>query len=101
MLCRVGGEEFVALCKRADKENLKTVADKLNKAIESLYIPIGDEEIKVTVSIGGASIPGNIENISVDEFYRQADKALYYCKENGRNQYIHFDDIIERRDQIT
>ena len=93
VLCRIGGEEFVVLCKRTSKENLEIVATKLRCAIEKLLIPINGQMVKVTISVGGATVPNKKIRVSVDEFYRQADNALYFCKEHGRNQYIHYKDI--------
>ena len=93
VLCRVGGEEFVVICKRVDKENLVTVANKLRVAIENLLIPLNGQMVKVTISIGGATISGKTANTTIDELYRQADNALYYCKEHGRNKYIHYLDM--------
>jgi len=93
VLCRVGGEEFAVLCHRMDKENLETVANKLRAEVEKLLIPLNGQMVKVTISIGGTTVTHYNTKTTIDELYRQADNALYYCKNHGRNQYVHYFDI--------
>jgi len=92
VLCRIGGEEFAVLCKRANKDDLMLIAEKLLRTIEKSMIPVNGQMVKVTISIGGATVNNSNINVS-DELYRQADNALYYCKEHGRNQYHHYETI--------
>ncbi|MDH5544439.1 MAG: diguanylate cyclase [Gammaproteobacteria bacterium] len=93
VLCRIGGEEFAVLCKRAGREEAMIVAEKLKKAINRAVIDVGDHIVTTTVSIGVATIPDEQGTDNVDAFYRNADAALYYCKENGRNRHFHFYDL--------
>jgi len=93
VLCRIGGEEFVVLCKRADKDQTLIIAEKLRTAIKNKHISLGDKAINICISLGGATIDGNQSSISIDELYRYADSALYFSKENGRNRYTHYDDL--------
>ncbi len=99
VLCRVGGEEFVVLCKRAGKEESLLIAQKLVNIIANSPIPIGDEQLTIMVSVGAATIPDERTD-DVDSFYRYADTALYFCKENGRNQCAHYDDIRHLENSI-
>jgi len=92
-LCRVGGEEFVILCKRANIADADFIAEKLRAEIEAKAIKVGEDIINVTVSIGAATIPDKRKTKSVDDFYRYADTALYYCKEHGRNRYMHYENL--------
>ena len=93
VLCRIGGEEFVVLCKRAGKDEAELVAQKLRNAIKNESILIGSDELHISISLGGASIPDAKNTNTINEFYRCADAALYYSKENGRDRYTHFDDM--------
>jgi diguanylate cyclase (GGDEF)-like protein len=97
ILCRVGGEEFVALCKRANKDAASAVGEKMRRDIESASTRYGDQNIRVTISIGIATT--NELNISrgSDELYRQGDASVYYSKEHGRNLVSHYDDVLKER----
>jgi diguanylate cyclase (GGDEF)-like protein len=93
ILCRIGGEEFVALCKRAHKGAALEIGEKLRSTIANQPIQVGDEYINVTISLGLATL--NDKNIghTADTLYRQADMAVYHSKQNGRNRITHYDDM--------
>lgn len=92
-LFRVGGDEFVALCRRADKDPAIKLAETLRDAVEHTNISNGIERIPVTVSIGVATLTDdNIETHS-GNLYKYTDMALYYSKEHGRNKVTHYDGI--------
>ena len=93
LLCRVGGEEFAALCKRTEKPAAIELAEVLRHAIDQLKIPVGDSEISVTISLGIATVTDKNIQTHADNLYRYSDTALYYSKENGRNRVTHFDEI--------
>lgn len=99
ILCRVGGEEFVALCKRADKDAAISVANKMCRDIEHIATRYGDQNIFVTISVGIATT--NEINVSHEsgELYRQADAAVYYSKEHGRNRITHYDDVLREKNK--
>lgn len=94
VLCRIGGEEFVAICRRADKQAATTLAEDIRKTVEEHIVVAGKDEIAVTISIG--IITFNKENIEAyeDNIFKYADIALYYSKENGRNRVTHYSDIV-------
>ena len=94
ILCRVGGEEFVAICRRASRSNARKIAEKIRKTIEHSKINYHGETITLTVSIGAAtSCPKDQTNGSLC-LYRRADAAVYYSKDHGRNCVTHYDDIV-------
>lgn len=93
ILCRIGGEEFVALCKRADKNAAIEVAEKLRKEVEAHTMHFGDKKTHLTISVGIATVDNQSTDSTTDSIYRQADQAVYHCKETGRNRVMHFDDI--------
>jgi diguanylate cyclase (GGDEF)-like protein len=93
ILCRVGGEEFVAICRRAGKSNAMKIAEKLRRTIEHSKFIYGDITMKITASIGVATTcPQDAQNGSLC-LYRRADSAVYGSKQNGRNRVTHHDDI--------
>ena len=93
VLCRVGGEEFVALCKRADKTAAVNIGEKMRHNIENNSIKFGDTQISVTISIGIATINERNAKQDSDFLYREADAAVYHSKDTGRNRVSHFEDI--------
>ncbi len=97
IVCRIGGEEFVIICRRADKDTAIEIAEMLRKTIQELDIRVAHKTIRITVSSGIATLTtGNFKNYA-DKLYHFADTALYYSKENGRNAVTHYDDIKEKQ----
>lgn len=80
---RVGGDEFLALLPVIEAElDAQLVAEKILYAI-SLPFEIAGHDISISASIGIASYP----NHGGDEMTltRNADTAMYYAKNGGRN----------------
>lgn len=85
MTFRIGGEEFVAILPGCMNKKAMFIAEKVRSTFENHTFHINDnKEIKLTVSIGVASFPETTDNIK--SLIRQADRALYRAKENGRNR---------------
>jgi len=92
-LCRLGGEEFVVLCKRADKESAMMIAEDMRKIVEENSFTFSEWVINITISLGVATLGPEDKLGEPDLAYRQADQAVYYSKKNGRNCSTHFNDI--------
>lgn len=90
MVCRIGGEEFVAICRRAKADDAVAIGEKLRRTIEDFSFNVNMARIPVTVSIGVATIPNGYGKNSAEDFFLCADTALYYSKEHGRNQVTHY-----------
>jgi len=102
ILCRMGGEEFVVLCKRVGKDDAFRIAEKFRKNIEKIVFRFGSDIVRITVSIGASVFPKGPDD-TIEEIVNEADEALYFCKRNGRNQVALFDNLpresIARDDQ--
>ncbi len=86
MVYRYGGEEFVVILNKSNLLGASIIAERIRENISSLKIPTDNkagDEISVTISIGG-SFSANSQSPS--ELMAQADKVLYYAKDNGRNR---------------
>ncbi|RLT88673.1 MAG: GGDEF domain-containing protein [Ketobacter sp. GenoA1] len=83
MIFRYGGEEFVILLNKTDVAGAKIGAERIRQIIERTNISLGALKIKVTASIGVASLCHGEDRESL---LRRADKALYCAKHSGRNQ---------------
>ncbi|WP_078380457.1 sensor domain-containing diguanylate cyclase [Sutcliffiella halmapala] len=83
---RIGGEEFAIVLPQISLQESLRIAEELRRNIEALGIPHkGSPYKKVTISLGVASI-SSLKNTRFEDYYEQADQALYLSKERGRNQ---------------
>jgi len=88
---RYGGEEFVIFVKEVKSEQAYHVLERCRAAIESRRFPqVG----QVTVSIGFTDL--SKDNHPIDDLSK-ADKALYYIKNNGRNQVKSYEYLLENK----
>ena len=85
MAARFGGEEFSLVLPQADPVEAAGVAERLRKEIFELSFTGEIEALKISTSIGLASIP-HPKIICVDDLLKAADNALYEAKNNGRNR---------------
>ncbi len=86
LVARFGGEEFVVLLPKSDKEGSLSVANKLCSCIEEEYFSGMEEsqvQKKLTVSIGAATFP--TDSTDIYSLLNMADEALYQVKRTGRN----------------
>lgn len=84
VLCRYGGEEFLAILPATTLMGAVLAAEKLRKAVETNIYEYNGVTIPVTISLGLAQVQVNAE--SGEEAIARADAALYYAKKNGRNR---------------
>ncbi len=79
---RYGGEEFVMLATLPLHEAME-YAMRLNKIIENQIFSDGNNQVRVTVSIGVADYRNELN--TYQELVDRADQALYQAKKDGRN----------------
>ena len=87
VLIRYGGEEFLVLLPGANFKAVNTVGEKIRRVIEETSVKHGEQDIKVTVSIGGSSIP-ECACESFEQLVNNADTNLYEAKDTGRNKVV-------------
>lgn len=94
--CRYGGEEFTVLLNNTAKAEAMLVAERIRKEIEKTDFVYEGQHLHVTISLG-VSVFDKEENLvnSANEFVKQADKALYESKQNGRNRVSFYDPTKE------
>lgn len=82
---RWGGEEFLLVFDRCNKEKAVGCLEDLMQEIRSAKIQYGNGTVvQVTMTFGIED--GSEENL--DHIIRSADEKLYYGKNNGRNQIV-------------
>ncbi len=82
VLSRYGGEEFAVILPETSKADAVKVAETLRSYTESARV----DGIRVTISIGVASIGEGDLDCDRSKLIRNADKALYLAKHKGRNR---------------
>jgi len=87
-VARYGGEEFTVVLPHTDENGARFIAERILKSIIKRNIPHKNSKVAnhVTISIGLTTINAKYSQTGV-EYLKQADKALYRSKQNGRNQY--------------
>lgn len=82
---RIGGEEFVALLPETDRVSLLAAAERLRMACERSSVFFGDQELRVTVSIGAAVYEPE-KPLPVDDLIKRAENAVMKSKAGGGNR---------------
>lgn len=80
---RYGGEEFVVLLTDAVATGIEIVAERIRSSVEKLDIEFEGEQIRTTISIGGASTTE--DDSTPAGLIHRADEQTYAAKRNGRN----------------
>jgi diguanylate cyclase (GGDEF)-like protein/PAS domain S-box-containing protein len=86
-VARYGGEEFVIILPNTDAAGALKLVERFRKVIGGASW--GNRA--VTVSIGASSLNAAIANGSL--LVSEADKALYFCKQRGRNRVAHAEQL--------
>ncbi len=85
--CRYGGEEFAIILRNVNADLALMIAERLRKSIEAEKVVFRGKDIKITISIGLATLDGsNFETI--EDLIQKADENLYAAKEGGRNRTV-------------
>ena len=98
---RLGGEEFAAVLYNVSREKAMIIADAIRAGFAAAADEVEEHAVAATLSIG---LVFNEEAVlDVPELLAQADQALYYAKERGRNriEIASFDLIRQRRDATS
>ena len=82
---RYGGEEVVVILNRTNSFGSKLIAERIRSRIATSSIAHDGNLIKVTASIGTATL---LEKETPKALFDRADEALYSAKQNGRDQVI-------------
>jgi len=83
---RYGGEEFTVVMPLTTLDGIRTVAERVRANIESVTCEWEGQPLKVTASLGCATLEQAQTELDGERLIEKADKKLYEAKENGRNQ---------------
>jgi diguanylate cyclase (GGDEF)-like protein len=84
ILSRYGGEEFAIILPETNLQAASEAAERLRQNIAKLPILTSQAPIKVTVSLGVATVDAKTPDIL--SLLSRADDALYMAKSQGRNR---------------
>ena len=85
---RYGGDEFIVILPGADGTTVGIVAERIRN---NMNVRWGLKDLKVTLSIGGASYRGGRTLFDPEALVAFADKALYRAKKEGRDRYCMYE----------
>jgi diguanylate cyclase (GGDEF)-like protein len=87
LLSRYGGEEFCVVMPRTSYAGVTGTAERVGRAVEEHPVVTGaGEEIRVTISVGGAATLTVADPEDGQRLLEEADAALYRAKDAGRNR---------------
>jgi diguanylate cyclase (GGDEF)-like protein len=86
LVARFGGEQFVLVAPHTNPFGLKTMAERLRKAIAAESIEFEGTTLSVTASFGAACIARFHQRNDADQLIELAERFLHKAKENGRNR---------------
>lgn len=92
IICRIGGDEFVILVKNTSGHSYVSRRAELLLERMKQPFPMGEQEIRITTSIGVVSYP--VCGTTYAELFDCADKAMYLAKTNGKNQFRFFEESL-------
>ena len=92
ILARLGGDEFVILLASGEinRRTVSNVTEKIFIAMQAVNDKL-NYEVKLGISIGVrlVTVPTDSNAVSAESIIREADKAMYIVKTNGKGQ-VHF-----------
>ena len=84
ILCRVGGDEFLVLCKNIREE---AVIRKLDTIVRSMVVTYKTKDHAIVFSISAGFAMAPEQGRTFDELYQKADMALFSAKMGGKNAF--------------
>ncbi|HUU00287.1 MAG TPA: sensor domain-containing diguanylate cyclase [Myxococcota bacterium] len=93
---RIGGEEFAILLPQTDRAGSLLLSERFREEIAAQSFKHEEKDFSISLSLGICSLPEFARH--EQELIQRADQALYFAKEHGRNQSVHYADIKDRND---
>jgi diguanylate cyclase (GGDEF)-like protein len=97
LIGRLGGEEFAAMLVETSRDKAVAVAERIRETFAQMAQDVDGRPVCATLSIG---LVHSLEaSIDLSNLLAQADQALYYAKEHGRNrvEVASLDTMTERK----
>jgi two-component system cell cycle response regulator len=89
LVARYGGEEFCVVARGIEPDSTMVLAERLRRMIEQASVFAGGHDVRVTASVGAATMTVETPYKDVRALLEAADGALYEAKRLGRNRAVH------------
>lgn len=106
LIGRYGGEEFIALMRIDDPEQVTAFSEEICDTVARMQLPHQGRQDKlsfVTASVGASFVRHGADKL--EKIFSEADRALYTAKEAGRNRARIFNpddpDTSDLRDNVA
>lgn len=86
---RYGGDEFLIVLTETNLDGALSFCERLRQSIKQFPFENGNDQIRLTASLGFAITMPTDSKIDAHALVREADHALYEAKNKGRNQVCH------------
>lgn len=97
VVARIGGDEFVALCRLEDGRTLQPFLDGLRR-LTSAMVPVGTEVIVPRASIGAAVFPDDAAD--AEALVNNADLAMYRAKGDPLRDVCCYEAAVDERTRV-
>ncbi|MGZ5804867.1 MAG: bifunctional diguanylate cyclase/phosphodiesterase [Xanthobacteraceae bacterium] len=94
-LARIGGDEFIIIVSGENAHAAETVAAALMRSVADTDIEIGEQRVRIGLSIGIAVYPSGARD--ADTLLANADVALCRAKAEGRGSIRFFEAVMDER----
>ena len=91
-MARWGGEEFLVIARRADRQTADIIARKILDEVRHRLYPFGyGQELRLTCSVGFSAFPMVLSEPGTfgwEDVVEIADQCLYAAKRTGRDAFV-------------
>lgn len=84
VICRTGGDEFLAICPGSALDAAIACAERLRVAVSGLDLDVQGQRVQVSISVGVAERDRNTADVAA--LLKLADRGAYRAKGSGRNR---------------
>lgn len=102
ILCRFGGEEFMIAMPNTNIKEAQNLAERIQQIVRDTNWQYEGKSMRVSMTLGITDIESIEDHVNykqkivllLEELIKQADRAMYFGKENGRDQISVYKDIV-------
>ena len=89
VVSRWGGEEFLIICPQSAEFDAEIICNRIRQRLQQTqFVSPGESSFHLTISIGAALFSPATFDEHWEGALARADKALYYVKKNGRDNWF-------------